>query len=95
MKHTNEGVGQETGYDTHCTLFHVACLPTRSFAVQSHAHPSPFIADVLVRSQEGENTPARVVSPGQTADGDEVVVFDPRAILPQFVVEVTLKAGRS
>ena len=45
-------------------------------------------SDALVRSQE--NRAARPLAPGEKADGDEIVVFDTRCILPQFVVEVTL-----
>ena len=45
-------------------------------------------ADALVRSQlEGPALPVAHENP----DGDELVVFDTLAILPQFVVEVTLK----
>jgi hypothetical protein len=45
-------------------------------------------ADALVRSQfEGPAQPVAHENP----DGDELVVFDTLAILPQFVVEVTLK----
>jgi hypothetical protein len=46
-------------------------------------------ADSLVRSRK--DGAAEPVEQGQNPDGDEVAVFDVQAILPQFVVEVTLK----
>jgi len=44
----------------------------------------------LVRSQIGD-MPAQPVNDGDNPDGDELCVFDVLAVLPQFVVEVTLK----
>jgi hypothetical protein len=46
--------------------------------------------DALVRSQIG-NSAAKPVVEGEHPDGDELCVFDVLTVLPQFVVEVTLK----
>jgi hypothetical protein len=49
-----------------------------------------FFTDALVRSQVGDS-PALPVNDGENPDGDELCVFDVLAVLPQFVVEVTVK----
>lgn len=46
--------------------------------------------DALVRSQIGDSA-AKPVVEGEHPDGDELCVFDVLTVLPQFVVEVTLK----
>ena len=47
------------------------------------------MTDSLVRSrQDGAAEPVRE---GENPDGDEVAVFDVHSILPQFIVELTLK----
>jgi hypothetical protein len=43
-----------------------------------------------MRSQLGDQ-PAQPVNAGENPDGDELCVFDVLAVLPQFLVEVTLK----
>lgn len=75
--------------DTNCKFPCFIYLPMLLCNDISSIIASPSPADSLVRSRK--DGAAEPVELGQNPDGDEVAVFDVHAILPQFVVEVTLK----
>lgn len=85
----------EAGFDTNCTLDCSPPVTLHLFAelrVRRRFVMTNLCADVIVRSQEGQEEAARPLVRGGNADRNEIVVFNPSSILPQFVAEVKLSS---